>query len=215
MFTIDLLKGQAIPIKSKPGGIAVMAGAIAIPVVALIILVNSYLTGSVALAVGKQQIVSYSNQTSKLTDAVAMQKSFEEEKSVQLGCLYEVSANIGRHLQWTPILVTVVESMPDSMIINSLEVNRESERRQIPKKDDPTKMIEGSVLFKRMLISITGDPRQNRNNDESTKLFCERMRSSEVLGPMIDKISVNQKTKKNRGQGELSYEIDCVFKPDI
>ena len=85
MFTIDLLKGQAIPIKSKPGGIAVMAGAVAIPVVVVIILVNSYLTGSVALGVGKQQIVSYSNQTEKLTDAVAMQKSFAEEKNAQYG----------------------------------------------------------------------------------------------------------------------------------
>ena len=141
MFTIDLLKGQAIPIKSKPGGIAVMAGSIAIPVVVVIILVNSYLTGRVALAVGKQQIVSYSNQTEKLADAVATQKSFEEEKSAQHGCLSEVSANIGRHLQWTPILVTVVESMPDSMVITSLEVKRDSDRRQIPKKDDPTKMV--------------------------------------------------------------------------
>jgi hypothetical protein len=213
MFTIDLLKGQAIPIKSKPGGIAVMAGAIAIPVIAVIIMVNSYLTGSVALGVGKQQIVSYSNQTAKLTEAVAIQKSFAEEKSSQHGCLSEVSANIDRHLQWTPILVTVVESMPETMVITALEVKRESVRIPIPKKDDPTKMVETSVIVKKMLISVTGDP--SRNHNESVKLFCDRMRNSEVLGPMIDKISVNQKNKKNKGQDELSYEIECVFKPDL
>lgn len=213
MFKIDLLKGQAIPIKSKPGGIAVMAGAIAIPVVAVIILVNSFLTGSVSLAVGKQQIVSYSNQTEKLADAVAMQKSFEEEKSAQYSYLSEISANIGRHLQWTPILVTVVESMPDTMVITSLEVKRDSVKRQIPKKGDPTKMVDANVLVKRMLISVTGDPSQN--HDESVKRFCQRMRFSEVLGPMIDNISVNQKARKNKGKDELSYEIDCVFKPDL
>lgn len=213
MFKIDLLKGQAIPIKSKPGGIAVMAGAIAIPVVAVIILVNSFLTGSVSLAVGKQQIVSYSNQTEKLADAVVMQKSFEEEKSAQYSCLSEISANIGRHLQWTPILVTMVESMPDTMVITSLEVKRDSVKRQIPKKGDPTKMVDANVLVKRMLISVTGDPSQN--HDESVKRFCQRMRFSEVLGPMIDNISVNQKTRKNKGRDELSYEIDCVFKPDL
>lgn len=213
MFKIDLLKGQAIPIKSKPGGIAVMAGSIAIPVVVVIILVNSYLTGRVALAVGKQQIVSYSSQTEKLADAVVMQKSFEEEKNAQYSCLSEISANIGRHLQWTPILVTVVESMPDSMVITSLEVKRDSVKRRIPKKDDPTKMVDANVLVKRMLISVTGDPSQN--HDESVKRFCQRMRFSEVLSPMIDNISVNQKTKKNKGKDELSYEIDCVFKPDL
>ncbi len=213
MFTIDLLKGQAIPIKSKPGGIAVMAGAIAIPVVTVILLVNSYLTGSVALAVGKQQIVSYSNQTEKLTDAVAMQKLFAEEKNAQYGCLSAVSANIGRHMQWTPILVTVVESMPDTMVITALEVKRESVRIPIPKKDDPTKMVDTSVIVKKMLISVTGD--RSKNHNESVKRFCELMRNSEVLGPMIDKISVNQKNKKNKGKEELSYEIDCVFKPDL
>jgi hypothetical protein len=213
MFTIDLLKGQAIPIKSKPGGIAVMAGAIAIPVVVVIILVNSYLTGSVALAVGKQQIVSYSNQTSKLTDAVAMQKSFEAEKSSQKSCLSEVSANIGRHMQWTPILVTVVESLPDTMVITSLEVKRESVRMPMPKKDDPTKLVDTSVIVKKMLIIVTGDPSQN--HDVLVKRFCESMRNSEVLGPMIDNISPNQKSMRNRGQGELFYEIDCVFKPDL
>ncbi|MHC4212210.1 MAG: hypothetical protein ACYSWP_02445 [Planctomycetota bacterium] len=213
MFTIDLLKGQAIPIKSKPGGIAVMAGAVAIPVVAVIILVNSYLTGSVALGVGKQQIVSYSNQTEKLTDAVAMQKSFAEEKNAQYGCLSAVSANIGRHLQWTPILVTVVESMPDTMVITALEVKRESARIPMPKKDDPTKMVDTSVIVKKMLISVTGE--RSKNHNEAVKRFCERMRNSEVLGPMIDKISVNQKNNKNKGKEELSYEIDCAFKPDL
>ena len=212
MFTIDLLKGQAIPIKSKPGGIAVLAGAIAISVMAVIILVNSFLTGRVALAVGKQQIVSYSEQTEKMSDALAMQKSFEEDKSATYSCLSEVSANIGRHLQWTPILVTVVESIPETMVITSLEVKRDSVKRQIPKKDDPTKMVSGNVLVKRMLISVTGDPR--KNHDESVKRFCDRMRFSEVLGPRIDNISVNQKSKKNnKGRDELSYEIDCIFKP--
>ena len=213
MFTIDLLKGQAIPIKSKPGGIAVMAGAIVIPVLAVIILVNSYLTGNVALAVGKQQVINYSSQTEKLTDALALQKSFEEQKNAQYGCLFEVSANIDRHVQWTPILVTVVESMPDTMVITKLEVKRESVRMQIPKKEDPTKMVESSVLIKKMLISVTGD--QSRNHDKSVKSFCERMRDSEVLGPIIDKISVNQKNMKNKGKEELFYEIDCVFKPEL
>jgi len=213
MFTIDLLKGQGIPIKSRPEGILISAVTLVVPLLAGIALVCFYMTGRVAVAVQRQQIAGHSKQIDKLADAVAQQELFKSEKNAQNGCLAEVSANIDRHILWTPILVTVVESMPDSMVMTKLEVKRSSERRSVPRKDDPTKMVDVNVMVKRLLISITGDPRHDY--DKAVKDFTERLRFSETLGPKLDKIEVEQKTNKNGQQDELSYEIDCVFKVNI
>ena len=43
MFTIDLLKGQGIPIKSRPTGIAISAAAVAVPVIIAIVMLGFYL----------------------------------------------------------------------------------------------------------------------------------------------------------------------------
>jgi hypothetical protein len=211
MFTIDLLKGQGIPIKSRPEGILVSAVTLVVPLLAGIALVCFYMTGRVAVAVQKQQVAGYSKQIEKLAEAVAQQESYKRETISQNGCLAEVSANIDRHTLWTPILVTVVESMPDSMVMTKLEVKRKSDRRSVPKKDDPMKMVDVNVMIQRLLINITGDPKQD--HDQAVKSFTERLRFSETLGPKLEKIEVEQKTTKNGQQEELSYEIDCVFKP--
>ena len=213
MFTMDLLKGQGIPIKSRPWGVAIAALAFAVPVLVAIAMLGFYLSNRIVIKVTKQEIVNYEKNIETLSDAVELQKSFEAEKNNMNNCLSEVLSSIGRHTQWSPILATVVENMPDSMVLTRLEVKQRSVNKKVPKKDDPKKMINVSIPVRTLQMSVSGRPQAD--NDKAVKDFKDRLRFSALLAPKLEDIRVSQKSDTFEGQDAVSYEIDCIFKPEL
>ncbi len=79
MFTIDLLKGQGIPMKSSPGGIAIAAVAVAAPMTIAIIMFGFYLNDRTQVSTKEQEIVRCQAEIDKLSGTVELQDSFEKE----------------------------------------------------------------------------------------------------------------------------------------
>jgi len=211
MFTIDLLKGKGIPVKSRPEGVVIAAVTSAVPVIIAIVMFGFYLSDRIVISVQKQRIVSYQANIDKLSEATELQKSFEEEKSAINSCLSEIASSIGRHTQWSPVLVTLVENMPHSMVLTKLEVKQHSVKRKVPRRDDPNKMVDISVPVRTLQMSVSGNPQYNC--DEAVRDFRNRLRFSKLLRPKLEDIRVSQKSDTLEGQDVVSYEIDCIFKP--
>jgi hypothetical protein len=212
MFTIDLLKGQGIPIKSGPWGLVIAAMTFVVPIVVAVVMLGFYLSDRIVILTKKQEIVNYEGYISKLSDAVKLQESFEKEKNNINNCLSEALSSAGRHTQWSPILATVAENMPDSMVLTRLEVKQRSINRMVPQKDDPNTMINVSVPASTLQMSVSG--RLQTNNDKAVKDFKDRLRLSALLAPKLEDIIVSQKSDTFEGQEVVSYEIDCIFKPE-
>jgi hypothetical protein len=213
MFTIDLLKGQGIPIKSRPCGVAIAAMVFAVPIFVAMVMLGFYLGDRIVISTKKQAIVNYERYINKLSDAVKLQESFEKEKSNINNCLSEALSSADRHTQWSPILATVVENMPDSMVLTRLEVKQRPANKKVPQKDDPNKMIDVSVPASTLQMSVSG--RSQANNDKAVKDFKDRLRLSALLAPKLEDIIVSQKSDTFEGQDVVSYEIDCIFKPEL
>ena len=213
MFTIDLLKGRGIPIKSRPEGIVIAAVTLVVPIIIAIIMFGFYLNNSIVISIQKQKIVNYKTKIAGLSDAVELQKSFEKEKNVISSSLSEVKSSIGRHIQWSPILATVAKNMPDSVVLTKLEVKQRSVKRKVPGKDDPKKMIDITVPARTLQMNVSGSPQYN--SDKAIRDFRDSLRFSTLLGPDIEDIRVSQKSDTLEGRDVVSYEIDCVFKPGL
>ena len=213
MFTIDLLKGEGVPAKSRPEGIAVAAVTLAVPVILAIAMLGFYLSDRIGISIQKQDVVKYEAMTSKLADAVGLQESLEKEKNAISSSLSEVSSSIGRHTQWSPVLTTVVENMPDSMVLTSLEVKQRFVKRQVPKKDDPDTMVQISVPQRTLRISVSGRPQHNCGR--AVREFRDHLHLSTVLGPKLENITVGEDVDELKGQDVVSYQIDCIFKPGL
>jgi len=213
MFKIDLLKGQSIPIKSRPWGVAIVTMTFAVPIFVAMVMLGFYLGDRIVISTKKQAIVNYEGYINKLSDAVKLQESFEKEKNNINNCLSEALSSAGKHTQWSPILATVVENMPDSMVLTRLEVKQRSANKKVPRKDDPTKMMDVSVPANTLQMSVSG--RSQANNDKAVKDFKDRLRLSALLAPKIEDIIVSQKSDTFEGQDVVSYEIDCIFKPEL
>ncbi len=213
MFTIDLLEGQGIPIRSRPGGIVIATVTFAVPVIIGIVMFRFYLSDRITISIQKQEIVNYEAKINKLSEAVNLQKSFEKEKNAINGSMLEVSSSIGGYTQWSPILMTLVKNMPDSMVLTRLEGKQKYTKVKVPKKDAPKEMVDISIPLRTLHIGISGNP--HYNCDKAVKSFRDRLRFSTLLEQRLEDIRVSQEVDTRHGQDIVHYEIDCVFKPGL
>ena len=102
MFTIDLLKGQGVPLKSSPGGIAITAVTIAIPLYVLLIMIGLYANDVSYMSVKEQEITRCQSEIDRLSDVVSQHESLEKQRVIYRNCLSEVSSSLGKYIQWSP-----------------------------------------------------------------------------------------------------------------
>jgi len=210
MFTIDLLKGQGIPKKSRPEGVAVAVMTFAVPIVIAIVMFGCFLHTRVVMSIQKQGMAGYEKKIQELSQAVELQNAFEARKSVINSCLSEVSSSIGRHSQWSPVLLMLVKNMPDSVLLTALELKTRSVKKKVPQKGDPKQMVDVAVPSRTLKMNVSGNPRDN--HDKAVRDFADRLRFSNLLGPRLEEIRVSQEGGKLQGEDVVSYGIDCLFK---
>ncbi|MBN1391917.1 MAG: hypothetical protein JW947_03840 [Sedimentisphaerales bacterium] len=213
MFTIDLLKGRGIPIKRRPWGVAIAALAFVVPILVAMVMFGFYISNGIVVRVTRQEIVNYEANINSLADAVKMQESLEEEKNNLNKCLSEVASSFGKHTQWTPVLITVVENLPPSMILTKLETKSGFIKKKITAKNDPKKIIEINIPTNTVEMSISG--RLLANYDKAVKDFMDGLRLSAVLAPRLIDITVSQKAGTFEGQETASYHIACIFRAEL
>ncbi|MBL7185096.1 MAG: hypothetical protein ISS70_02135 [Phycisphaerae bacterium] len=213
MFTIDLLKGQNVPVKSSPGGIAIAVATVVIPLAAEAIMFGFYLNNKIIISVNEQKIARCQAEIGELSDAVEMQALSEKQKTTYGTYLSEVKSSINRYTQWSPVLVTLVENMPGSLMLTRLEVEQHTVRKKVTQKDNPQEMIEKDVPVRILRISVSGSPQYNC--DKAVRDFRDSLRSSAFLGPKLDNIGVSQESGTLEGKDIASYDIDCVFKASL
>jgi len=213
MFTIDLLKGQGIPRKSKPAGMAVAAITVAVPFIAAIAALTCYLRNATIISIEKQAITGYQAKLNKLSDAVKLHKSLEQEKNLYLNCLSEVESSIVNHTQWSDILTAVVENLPEAVILTKLEVTQQHVKRKVPAKNDPKKTIDITVPIKILKINVAAHP--GANCDEAVRDFRNRLLNLPYVQQTFNSINVSQTSGKLGDQQVISFEIDCIFKPPL
>ncbi|HUV62522.1 MAG TPA: hypothetical protein VMW24_01425 [Sedimentisphaerales bacterium] len=212
LFTIDLLNGRALPLKGKPGGLAVIAVSATVPIAVAIGLIGLYLHNNTAVAAKEKEIAHYQAEIGKLSEAVQLKAALEKEKNACKNYLSDVSSSIKRHTQWSPILTTLIENMPDSVVLTNIEVEQKSVKKKVPKPDDPQKTVEIDVLVKTLRLRVSSG--SQRNCDEAIRDFRDRLRASAILGPRLENIAVAQESETRQGHDVVSYEISCVFKPE-
>jgi Tfp pilus assembly protein PilN len=213
MFTIDLLKGHGIPVKSSAAGVAIGLATFAVPVIVALAMLTCYLHNIINIPILKWKTLNCQTKIKSLSNAAELQKSFEKQKDNLRGCLSEVASSIGGYSQWSPVLATLVENIPPSVILTGLEAKHYFVKRKTPQKNDPEKTVEVSIPARILRIGISGT--SDSNCDKEVRDFQDRLRSSAFLGPKLEDIRVSQKSGTSDGRNVMRYDIDCIFKPGL
>ncbi|MBN2018989.1 MAG: hypothetical protein JW749_02055 [Sedimentisphaerales bacterium] len=213
MFTIDLLKGQGIPVRTKPQGVAIFVATFAVPALVAIVMTGYYFQTNVIISVAKQNIVSYENQTKQLSDALQRRQSFEMDKSSINACLADVSNLLRGHFQWTPVLVDLVQNLPDSVIITNLEVKNITTKRRIS-KNEKNRKDDANISVRNLKMRVAASP--SAADDLEVRVFRDKLLASDVLGSKLDDIVIASQVRDTLdGRDVVCYDIDCIFKPGL
>ncbi len=213
MYTIDLLKGEGVPIRSRPGGIAFACLLIVVPFLAGVTGLSVYLDNQVVIAIQSQQVSKLTQATDTLAAAVQKKKTWEQEKNRAASTLSDVQAALAGHTQWSPVLACLTENLADALVLTKLEVRLSTVRQKVPAKDDPATKVEVSLPVRELRICVCGkDP---ESSSEAVRKLQEILRSSAALGPRLDTITVSQNSTTLDRREAVLYELNCVFKPVV
>ena len=213
MFTIDLLKGEGLPVEDTARSMAVAAVASVVPAVVVIAMSGFFLLNKIHLSIQSGRVATFETKTEELSDAVARQTGLERDKAAYSACLAEAEAAIGRHTQWSPILVTIVGNLPESVVLTGLEVDRRAIRVKVPTKEDPQITKDVSITTPTLRMNVAATPKSDGYKD--VRSFRDKLLASASLGPMLENITVSQKADVVNGLEVVSYEINCIFKPKL
>jgi hypothetical protein len=224
MFTIDLLKGQGRPVRTRPKGIAIFVATFAVPAVIAMLMTSYYYRNKVVISIHKQDIASYNTQIERLADSTKLKESWETDKANLNNCLADVGNSIGKHTQWSPILVALVENLPETVVLNSLEVKQATIKKKAAataakssataEADKKDKKVDKTVTVRTLRMRLCGSA--NSDFDREIKAFRDRLRASNVIGSKLEDVVIaSQGNDTMDGRDVIAYDIDCIFKPGI
>jgi len=211
MYTVDLLQGEGIPIRSRPGGIALACLIVVVPLLVGLGMTSFYLDGQIILSIEKQQLSNIESASGALTHALKRKESLEQEKSRTTAVLAQIKTALDGHTQWSRTLDALVENLSETLVLTRVEATQRMAQQKVPSKDDPTRKVEVSVPMRTLKLCVCG--RQPGIALDAVQTLQENLRSSPVFGPKIDTITVSQNVAMLDDQEGVKYELECVFKP--
>jgi len=213
MYTIDLLEGRGLPIRSRLERIAFTCLLILVPLIVGLVLVGVYRDRQIVDAIQGQQLKRIEAMLTTLSDALERRRSLEEQAAATAGLVTDIKANVALRTQWSPALATVVESLPDALILTELEGGQEFISKNIPSKVNAAATVNVRIPVRTLGIGVCG--RSGDASFSAVRQLQDRLRSSAVLGPQLDAVAVSQEAGTLEGKDVVHYELRCTFKPDM
>ena len=201
MFTIDLLKGKNIPARTQPQTIVVGVIIAAVPVIAAIIMVSSFTLMGTEIAIARQSIDRYNSNIEKLFGPLTERKKIENEIQTLADIQREAASCLPEFTQWFDIVNDIVIAMPESMVLNKLQVTEVSDKKPVAKKDG-SGTVEATVTVPKLHLSLSGFG--GSNYDLVVKDFRDKLLAADSLKDRLENIRVATESD--------SYELFLDFK---
>ncbi|MBM4025013.1 MAG: hypothetical protein FJ280_06335 [Planctomycetes bacterium] len=212
-YIIDLLKGEGVPIRSQPGGIAFACLIVVVPFLVGVGATSVYLDGQVVIAIQSQQARKLATAIEGLAGAVQKKEALEREKAKAFSCLSDVKAALDGRTQWSPILTYLGENLSETLVLTKLEARRNTVRYRVPARDAPARNVEANVPVWELRIGVCGTDKES--SSEAVRKLQDSLRCSPTMGPMLDTITVSQNAMLLDNREAVLYELHCVCKPTI
>lgn len=209
MLSIDLLKGQGIPIKSRPGGAAFVTIIIAVPVIIAVVMLGNYVRGTIVVSTNKRILKNYEADIADFSKNIEFQQNAKSRIENMKACLGEVSDIMKQQIQWSEILEDLAKSLPHHLVLSELNLRLESVNKEVPRRDDPEKKI--TIPVPKCVLSINFYGKRMSNSDQDALEFLQSLRAAEALKAKVESIRMLSQHEDPKDD-TVHYEIECEFK---
>lgn len=213
MFTIDLLKGQGIPARSRPEGIIATAVTVVLPVAIAITMLGIYFSNRVVINIQKREIDGYEKKIAGLSDEMKTYELYEQRKGAIKQRISETAEAISDHQQWSDILVTIVENLPDSLVLERMSVESKAAKIKVADERNPKKKKNKTIIKRTLHLTLGGAAGEVSNREVQN--FRDKLKVSKVLGPQVEDIPVSQRVEMENGREVITYEMKCILRSQL
>jgi hypothetical protein len=186
MHTIDLLNGQGIPAKATPRSVALVMVVVAVPLLVAGGMLDRFLQNREAMAIQQLEIDKNEETIEELADAIEWKESIDNRDGIIHARLSEVSSCVDQYVQWSPVLVTLVENMPKGMVMGKLLAEGPVPVDKSRTRQANSSNLPATAYTRKLVLDISG--KRSGNYGEKVQEFRNSLQS--LLGPRLENIEV-------------------------
>jgi hypothetical protein len=213
MFTIDLRKGAGLPPKSRPIIVGLAVIPLLIPLLGTLAMIVSWERNQ--MLIQTQQRVVQENQHKIKGFKNDLEQYYQIDKQIRL-CeqqLCDAGMILNHRMQLTPVLAKLVELFPESLLITTLNMDRNEQRKKV--SDSKTGSAKSIIVVQRKLHMTIGGP-ATTETDNAVGQYVRKMFESPALMKWFANIRIAARNNDVlNGQNYAFYEIECVMKDQI
>jgi Tfp pilus assembly protein PilN len=212
MFTIDLLKGSGVPIKNSPGTVALKALPFVLPLVVAVYLVGSFQFNRTVIAMEQSGVDKIQDKLAENAADIQQVRQWNSAAEQTQKNLAEVTRGLGRHVQWSQTLQTIVEQLPESVGLKEIKLSRSTTRKKVADSKDAKKQVNKIAIHRILTLQVYGAP--SLETDEAIKQYLSRLGQAPAIRQRTKDIRiVSQQSDEMNGKPVTIHTIECEFKP--
>ena len=210
MHTIDLLKGEGIPAKATFGTVCLVGLIVVVPILAGSVMAGWYLQNREIIAIDQQAITSAEQTIERHKGDVAVKEQMEQRQAGVNAKLAEVKSCLDGYVQWSPVLATLAQNMPDGMVMSRLAAETRQNRQIVTKDNDPNRPVNVTISKRVLVLDLAGT--SGGNYGTVVRAYGECLKNSPVLGPRLENIVHSEKPGEFGDVKTVTYTMELVFK---
>jgi len=199
MFTIDLLGGAGRPPRSRPIVIAIITFVFIAFAAGTVLAAIQYLSLRSQIAAHRIILENHNQEIAQFSDIESMLTEVEQRRKNLTSKLQEVAKILPMHTQWSPVLASLIDSVPEAVNITELLAKREGIRGK-----------NNEIDYKySLMIGVVAHP-----GPSVVEQFVQSLRTALPLESETESIRiVSQRQKRVKGWNVQYYAIECRLKP--
>ena len=209
MFSIDLLKGKGLPQTFDVKTSVLKTVLILIPLLAITVFAASYQRDRAMLNNQQQTLKSNQQQIEQYTKDMAEYNRVNAQIKGMEKCLKDISKALSYRIQVSDVLVELVQSLPDSIFIYEIKLDRKAQRIK-DQQEDSAEVKQRLVVRRQMQLVVCGyDAEQS---DAAVQDYVNKLEQSPLLSEIFVEIKPSARQQGEvDGRPAIYYEIDCVL----
>ena len=121
MFTIDLMKGQGLPVKTDIKTMTATGIAFSIPFILLLLMAGSFFYSRIVIKTQTYSLREHQTRFDRLKPELEQGKTQKAEQEKITLCLTETDEVLSKYVQWTQLMMLLSEHLPPEIFIKSSE----------------------------------------------------------------------------------------------
>ncbi len=210
MHTIDLLRGEGIPPKATFGTVCLAGLIVAVPFLAGAAMAGWFVQNLITVGIDQRAIARAEQTIERYKGDLAAKEKMEQRQAGVNVKLAEVKSCLDGYVQWSPVLATLAENMPEGMVMSRLAAETRQSRQTVTKPNDPNRPANVTINKRVLVLELAGIA--GGNYDTAVRAYGDRLKNSAALGPRLESVVPSQKPGEFGDAKTVIHTMELVFK---